>query len=93
VSVEPGDTLLLYTDGVTDAPGEGGRYGYERLAAVVAEAPDDPNGLLSGIERSIAAFQSGTAVDDRAMLVLRRSRAAAAEPLVAVSAYSAPPEP
>ena len=32
----PGDTLLLFTDGVTDTPGEDGRFGDAGLQAAVA---------------------------------------------------------
>jgi PAS domain S-box-containing protein len=71
VELRPGDTLLLYTDGVTDTPGTEDRFGPERLAALLTDGPDEPAAILERIEGELRAFQAGTAVDDRAMLVLR----------------------
>jgi PAS domain S-box-containing protein len=71
VDVEPGDTLLFYTDGVTETPGEGTRFGEERLLAAMARADVGPEALLGEIERALREFQSGTMVDDRAMLAMR----------------------
>ncbi len=71
VELEPGDTLLLYTDGVTDTPGEHDRFGHERLTALLGEAGPEPDRILAHIEKALREFQSGSAVDDRAILVLR----------------------
>ena len=65
-----GDAILLYTDGVTDTPGTQGRFGDDRLAETLSGAPRHPLGILETIERTLKAFQAGTAVDDRALLVL-----------------------
>jgi PAS domain S-box-containing protein len=69
-TLEPGDTVLLYTDGVTDTPGTEDRFGDGRLAETLGSAPRHPVGILETIERTLKAFQAGTAVDDRALLVL-----------------------
>jgi serine phosphatase RsbU (regulator of sigma subunit) len=66
-----GDTLLFYTDGVTETPGEGARYGELRLYEAMKRAGDGPVALLAEIERSLREFQAGVAIDDRAMLALR----------------------
>jgi serine phosphatase RsbU (regulator of sigma subunit) len=71
VELRPGDTLLLYTDGVTDTPGADERFGHERLSEVLNAAPEEPAGVLARIEDALRDYQAGTAVDDRAMLVLR----------------------
>jgi PAS domain S-box-containing protein len=71
VDLAPGDTLLFYTDGVTETPGEGTRFGDRRLCEAVARAGDTPEALLSEIDRSLREFQSGATLDDRAMLALR----------------------
>ena len=71
VELVPGDTLLFYTDGVTETPGEGSRFGDRRLREAVAQAGEAPDALLGEIERSLRAFQSGFALDDRAMLAMR----------------------
>jgi serine phosphatase RsbU (regulator of sigma subunit) len=69
--LQPGDTVLLYTDGVTDTPGTQERFGPERLSAILTEAPEPPAEVLDRIEAALREFQAGTAIDDRAMLVLR----------------------
>jgi len=71
LTLEPGDILLLFTDGVTDTPGEDGRFGEERLRQAVESAPDDPAALLAAITAALDDYQHGTVVDDRAMLALR----------------------
>ncbi len=71
IAIEPGDTIVLYTDGVTDTPGRGERFGPERLAAIVAAAPPEPAEVRRRIEQALGVFQVGTSADDRAMLVLR----------------------
>ena len=71
VRLTAGDTVLFYTDGVTETPGEGTRYGEARLREVMSRAGDDPAALLAEIEQSLRAFQAGATLDDRAMLALR----------------------
>ena len=69
--IGPGETLLFYTDGVTETPGEGGRFGDRRLRDAMARAGETPDDLLSEIDRALRDFQSGVTLDDRAMLALR----------------------
>ncbi len=71
LELEPGDTLLLYTDGVTDTPGADSRFGHERLIDLMGAEGSEPERVLERIERALGEFQAGSAVDDRAMLVLR----------------------
>jgi PAS domain S-box-containing protein len=71
VELRPGDTVLLYTDGVTDTPGADERFGPERLSEILTTAPDAPSDILERIEAALREYQAGTAIDDRAMLVLR----------------------
>ena len=69
--IGPGETLLFFTDGVTETPGDDDRFGEERLAEVVSRAGDSPRALLEEIARALREFQAGAALDDRAMLALR----------------------
>ncbi|HEX5617618.1 MAG TPA: SpoIIE family protein phosphatase, partial [Solirubrobacteraceae bacterium] len=71
VTLRPGDTLLFYTDGVTETPGEATRYGELRLSEAMTRAGDGPVALVAEIERSLREFQAGVTIDDRAMLALR----------------------
>jgi GAF domain-containing protein len=73
VPLAPGDTLLLYTDGVTDLPGADDRFGEARLIATVDSAPVEPDALLASVSAALDAFARGTTTDDRAMLVLHRA--------------------
>jgi serine phosphatase RsbU (regulator of sigma subunit) len=70
--LEPGDTLLLYTDGVTDTPGAGERFGHRRLMEILRAGDPDPERVLERVERALSEFQQSRATtDDRALLVLR----------------------
>jgi sigma-B regulation protein RsbU (phosphoserine phosphatase) len=76
VNCSPGDTLLLYTDGVTEAMNPAGEeFGEERLRSLVAGNTGLPlEELLALIEREAAAFQgSGDFSDDFTLLALRKS--------------------
>ena len=78
VEIRPGDTLLFYTDGVTETPGDDGRFGDGAPARARWRAPAKRRRTCwSEIERALREFQAGAALDDRAMLVaaLRRRRA------------------
>src|SRR6185369_13803807 len=49
----PGETLLAYTDGVTDAKGEGGFFGRERLLALTAQPRATAASLLDAIQEAV----------------------------------------
>ncbi|MDA0166442.1 SpoIIE family protein phosphatase [Solirubrobacter ginsenosidimutans] len=68
--LEPGDAVLLYTDGVTDTPGTSDRFGTDRLAHTLEHAPAEPQKILDTIDETLKAFQAGTAIDDRALLLV-----------------------
>src|SRR4051794_7959338 len=71
VALRAGDTLLFYTDGVVEAPGEEDRFGERRLLDAVAGAPADPAGMVAHVEAVLREFQSGDLADDRALLALQ----------------------
>jgi len=81
VRMRPGESLVVFTDGVTDAVGaEGERYGTERLRARLAEIRDEPplvvlQHMIDGLE----SFQVGPQADDTAVLVARYTGAAHAQ--------------
>ena len=62
-TLKPGEQLLLYTDGITEARGDAGCFGDERLIAAVAEC--DVDTLLERVEE----FVSGRPKDDDWTLV------------------------
>ena len=72
VGSTPGDTVLFYTDGVTETPGEGTRYGDARLREVMSRARRGARGAAGArSSASLREFQAGATLDDRAMLALR----------------------
>jgi sigma-B regulation protein RsbU (phosphoserine phosphatase) len=71
----PGDTLVLYTDGWTEAASsQGEEYGIERLArAFVKERGAPLEAMASALERDVEAFVGGRPfADDRTLLLARR---------------------
>ena len=66
--LEPGDALLLYTDGLVERPGDHLDRGMELLAEAVRGAPDDPSGLLDHLLATLVP--SAGAADDVALLTL-----------------------
>ena len=69
----PGDKLVIYSDGVSEAENfSDEQFGEERLKAVVARsASGTPRELLQTIQREINAFTAGAAQrDDLTLLVL-----------------------
>jgi serine phosphatase RsbU (regulator of sigma subunit) len=75
VRIEPGSTLLLYTDGVTDLPppDELTPADFAALAGRCAAAASDADHLLRLVSESLDAIRPASArVDDVALLALRR---------------------
>jgi sigma-B regulation protein RsbU (phosphoserine phosphatase) len=72
VDFEPGDLLLAYTDGVTDALNAAGEeYGAKRLVEVVRSAPSAAWACLAEVETDLTAFIDQEAqTDDITLLVL-----------------------
>jgi phosphoserine phosphatase RsbU/P len=76
LEIKPGERLVLFTDGITDAASPAGeRFGYERLRQVIAAscrtggAVDTCRAVIQGV----LAFQGeALPADDLALLVLRR---------------------
>lgn len=69
--LRPGDTLLLYTDGVTEHRRRGEQFGPERLEATVRTAAGRSATELVGAVRSAVHRWSPTADDDVALLAVR----------------------
>jgi serine phosphatase RsbU (regulator of sigma subunit) len=72
LSLSRGDTLLLYTDGVTEARRGREQYGEERLRDLFAGAARlDVHDLAHAVENDVLAFTGGPHTDDIAVLALR----------------------
>lgn len=74
ITLEPGDMLLLYTDGVTEAMDETEKlYSEERLfSAVGSSGSDSPEELIAGVLKSVQDFAGGAPqADDITVLAVR----------------------
>ena len=73
--IEPGEGVLVYTDGVTEARNkEGGFYEEERLEAYLAAHASRPaDELVRGLHSDVERFEAGASrADDITVLALRR---------------------
>jgi serine phosphatase RsbU (regulator of sigma subunit) len=72
VDLTPGDTVVFFTDGVTEARGPQGVLGQERLErALRSWAGLPPSEVADRIERMAIDYQEGDPRDDIALLVLQ----------------------
>lgn len=69
----PGDALLLFTDGLTEARDGDDQFGAERVAARLSENNGSPQPLLDQLVGAAQEHSHGTLTDDLALLALRAS--------------------
>ena len=67
--IEPGSTLVLYTDGLVEERGIPIDDGLERMRKAVLDGPDDPDALCDHVLKAMG--RDGIASDDVALFVLR----------------------
>ena len=75
LDLSPGDSLFLYTDGLSEARSRADEeYGEDRVAEVVAgHLSLDPRGLIHACIKSVTEFRSGAPMtDDLAAMAVRR---------------------
>jgi sigma-B regulation protein RsbU (phosphoserine phosphatase) len=70
VELNPGDRLLLYTDGVTEARRDRSEYGEERLLARATGTPPGSAALVATVLGDVLDFQHDVPRDDIALLAL-----------------------
>jgi serine phosphatase RsbU (regulator of sigma subunit) len=78
IEFEPGDQLVLYTDGVTDTVGRGERFGEERLAETLSGATGAAE-TIRRIDAALRGFAHGSQADDTAVLAVERVAASASD--------------
>ena len=78
IKLEPGDQLILYTDGVIDTVGAEERFGEERLARTLRDATGAADAVRR-IERALVEFAQGSQVDDTAVIAVERTSRGPAE--------------
>jgi sigma-B regulation protein RsbU (phosphoserine phosphatase) len=82
-TLEQGDALVLYTDGLTEACNDKGEaFGASRLDAALRDAPSlDPGALVCGVVAARDEFLAGARVqDDVTLLAIARALPAGAAP-------------
>jgi len=70
--IEPGQQLVVVTDGIIESVGREGRFGEERLREEL-RGVISPALALSRLESALNAFTEGNLVDDVAILALARA--------------------
>jgi sigma-B regulation protein RsbU (phosphoserine phosphatase) len=76
ISFSPGDSLVLYTDGLTESSGDGGaEYGEQRLGQLLeTRQGDGSRQLVDACLKDIHAFRAGShSLDDQTLMVLQFS--------------------
>ncbi len=77
VNLAPGDLVLLYTDGITEAMStRGDWFGESRLDQVLRDVPEPatPDTVVERCEHAIACFTGGKApADDQTLLALSKT--------------------
>jgi sigma-B regulation protein RsbU (phosphoserine phosphatase) len=73
-TLDYGDTVVLYTDGVVEAgPPDGEIYGYERLAGMLhASAGLKPRAMVAALLHELRAWSGSEQADDITMVIVRR---------------------
>jgi sigma-B regulation protein RsbU (phosphoserine phosphatase) len=71
--LHPGDQIVFYTDGITEAPGaSGAMFGTERLDRVLGCCSSEPAEIVDSVLAQLAAHTGGAAPqDDRTLVVAR----------------------
>jgi serine phosphatase RsbU (regulator of sigma subunit) len=72
LAIEPGQQLVVVTDGITEANGEAGRFGEERLRAELAGS-GNPAHAVQRLEAALRSFTAGAPDDDAAILAIARA--------------------
>jgi sigma-B regulation protein RsbU (phosphoserine phosphatase) len=71
--LHPGDQIVFYTDGITEAPSASGEmFGTERLDGVLKGCSSEPREIIDTVLAQLATHTSGSAAqDDRTLVVAR----------------------
>jgi serine phosphatase RsbU (regulator of sigma subunit) len=103
IDFAPGDALLQFTDGVSEAfdPSGGEQFGHDRIVSALREtAPQGPRAVIDGFFKRLTSWTGeGSRLDDETILVLYRDPQhisapsdADSSPKAAVAAASASPD-
>jgi serine phosphatase RsbU (regulator of sigma subunit) len=72
VNLGPGDSIVLYTDGVLEARRDDDIFGEERLLGLLTTCGHlDARGIANAVRQAVGDFQPGVPRDDLAIVVVR----------------------
>lgn len=73
--IGPGDSLVLFSDGVSEAGVDGDDYGYERIAETVMKSAGlEPAEIVAACVRDLECYLGNAPVfDDQTLMVVRKS--------------------
>lgn len=75
VQLVPGDQIVFYTDGITEAhSAQGGMFGNERLDRELENCALQAQGLLDSVLNSVETFAAGRPADDDRTVIVARVR-------------------
>jgi sigma-B regulation protein RsbU (phosphoserine phosphatase) len=70
-AIAPGETVVMFTDGVTEHRGEDGMFGEERLVDVLRRSAGAPaSEVADAIDSAVHSFSARPLLDDLAIVVL-----------------------
>lgn len=70
VKLVPGDTIVFYTDGITEARREGELFGRERLDRCLLDGPSEPREIVTRLRSELESFHRPGSRDDLTVLVM-----------------------
>lgn len=70
VELEPGDVVVLYTDGLTEARRDDEQYGQDRLLDLVARSPRGAEAVVPAMLAGVQEFRAGEPTDDIAIVAI-----------------------
>jgi len=71
VALRPGQSLVMYTDGVTEARRGAAFFGEDRLEAALSRHAASASSLTHRVLSEVLDFQAGIARDDIALVAVR----------------------
>jgi len=72
VALQPGESMVLYTDGVIEAERAGDLFGEQRLRVLLAQLDGEPaQAIADAVVAAAVGFQGGDTRDDIAVVVLQ----------------------
>src|SRR5215207_11188884 len=94
-ALQPGDTVVLYTDGVVEARGpDGSEFGVDRLVDLLereASSERPPEEVLRRLVRAVLEHQGGPLRDDATLVLLRWTGGASTDEVIPVQPGSVEP--